>query len=119
MLPPAEVASARETAARLIARGTVFAWRVEGRPVSITGYQVTAPDGAGGRVNLVFTPPEERGKGYASACVAQLSQRLLDGGWAYCLIFADQANPVSNAIYRRLGYVEIAKLRMFAFAKPG
>ena len=32
----------------------------------------------GVRVNNVYTPPPLRGRGYASACVAHLSQELLD-----------------------------------------
>ncbi len=31
-----------------------------------------------GRINLAYTPPEYRRKGYATACVTALSQKLLD-----------------------------------------
>lgn len=55
-------------------------------------------------VNAVYTPPEERGRGYASACVAALSQHALDGGRDFCMLFTDATNATSNRIYERIGY---------------
>ena len=57
---------------------------------------------------------EERGHGYASAAVAEVSRRLLAAGHRVCL-FTDQANPTSNRIYQALGYepvVDMATLRI-------
>ena len=45
-----------------------------------------------------------RGRGFASAAVAELSRRLLADGRSWCLLFADVENPTSTALYRRLGY---------------
>ena len=75
----------------------------------------TTPAGDGGRINAVFTPEEERGRGYASVCAAALSRRLLDRGWRYCLIFADRGNPITTRIYQRLGYRKIAIFSRMAF----
>ena len=64
------------------------------------------------RVGPVYTPNEQRGRGYASAAVAEVSQRILAGGARACL-FTDQANPISNRIYEALGYrpvVDMANL---------
>jgi predicted GNAT family acetyltransferase len=36
------------------------------------------------RIGFVYTPPERRRRGYASALVAALSQRLLDEGHSHC-----------------------------------
>jgi hypothetical protein len=58
----------------------------------------------GARVGGVYTPPELRGRGYASSCVAVLSQRVLDSGRLFCFLYTDLANPTSNAIYLRIGY---------------
>lgn len=55
-------------------------------------------------IGPVYTPPQERGKGYASNCVAALSQHLLDSGWKTCSLFTDLSNPTSNSIYQKLGY---------------
>jgi predicted GNAT family acetyltransferase len=45
------------------------------------------PTPHGARIGLVYTPPKYRQKGYASACVATLSQRLLYQGYKYCFLF--------------------------------
>jgi predicted GNAT family acetyltransferase len=102
-----------------IARGEMHFWAVGGRPVASVAFVPTTPAGDAGRINAVFTLEEERGKGYASACVGALSQRLLDRGWRYCLIFADRANPTTTRIYPRLGYREIAAFATIGFAATG
>jgi ribosomal protein S18 acetylase RimI-like enzyme len=56
------------------------------------------------RVNYVYTPPERRGHGYASACVATLTQQLLDEGVPRCCLYTDLSNPTSNKIYQAIGY---------------
>jgi GNAT superfamily N-acetyltransferase len=81
--------------------GHLFVWDDDG-PVSMAAW--TGKTATGVRVNFVYTPPELRGRGYASASVAALSQRLLDQGNAYCCLYTDLANATSNAIYRRIGY---------------
>lgn len=58
----------------------------------------------GTRVGYVYTPPERRRRGYASALVARLSQKVLDDGFEFCVLYTDLANPTSNAIYARIGY---------------
>ena len=55
------------------------------------------------RIGPVYTPPEQRRKGYAGAAVAQVSQLFLDAGARVCL-YTDQANPTSNGIYQAIGY---------------
>jgi predicted GNAT family acetyltransferase len=56
------------------------------------------------RIGLAYTPPRYRGRGYASALVAGLTQRLLDEGLVFCCINADVANPTTNKIYPAIGY---------------
>ena len=68
-------------------------------------------------VNLVYTPPELRGRGYASACVAALSQQLLDAGWEFCTLYTDLANPTSNSIYQRIGYRPVCDSNEYHFAQ--
>jgi predicted GNAT family acetyltransferase len=68
------------------------------------------------RVGPVYTPPAERGRGWASNAVAEVSHRIQAEGARVCL-FTDQANPTSNKIYAALGYrpvVEMANLVIVA-----
>lgn len=67
-------------------------------------------------VGLVYTPPEYRGMGYASNCVAALSQHMLDRGWQSCNLFTDLANPISNSIYQKMGYQAVCDYDAYHFA---
>ena len=77
-------------------------WEDEGRPVSVTGFGSPTPTGI--RIGPVYTPPELRGRGYASALVAEVSQAHLDAGRRFCFLYTNLANPTSNKIYVDLGY---------------
>ncbi len=85
--------------------GTLVLWD-DGGVVSMAGSSRSSERGA--TISLAFTPPEFRGRGYASACVAGLSQMLLDRGNVFCTLFTDLSNPTSNKIYRRIGYRPVA-----------
>jgi predicted GNAT family acetyltransferase len=100
-------------AARQINQGRLFLWQDGGAPVSLAGCHDIPPKGV--RIGPVYTPPEARGKGYASACVGGLARRLLDDGKTWCGIFADLANPASNRIYQRLGFKEACRYREYTF----
>jgi hypothetical protein len=92
---------ARETARTRIQDGDIFLWEIR-QPVSMAAK--ARPTRHGVTVNEVYTPPEYRGKGYASSCVASLSQYLLNSGWKFCTLFTDMSNPTSNSIYQKIGY---------------
>ncbi|MFN8188399.1 MAG: GNAT family N-acetyltransferase [Gaiellales bacterium] len=88
-------------------------WEDGGRAVSVAGCHGKTPHGA--RIGPVYTPPSLRGSGYASALTAVLTQTLLDGGCRFCFLFTDLANPTSNRIYRRLGYLPVTDLAEHRF----
>lgn len=88
-------------------------WWDEGRPVSFAGYTGPTPNGI--RVGPVYTPPELRGRGYASACVAALTQELLDSGRKFTFLFTDLSNPTSNHIYQVIGYKPVADVDEYRF----
>ncbi|MBN2471919.1 MAG: GNAT family N-acetyltransferase [Anaerolineae bacterium] len=93
---------AEDLARRRLRDASVYLWEAGGEIVSMAAK--ARPTRNGITVNLVYTPPELRGRGYATACVAALSQALLDSGRAFCTLFTDLANPTSNHIYQRIGY---------------
>jgi uncharacterized protein len=94
-------------------RQTVFLWEADGRPVSSA--HTTRPTRHGISIGPVYTPPGERGKGYASNLMADLSQRMLDGGKRFCALFTDVDNPTSNKIYECIGYRGIATSEYLGF----
>lgn len=97
-----------ESVRRRIEAGACWLWcDPEGRPVHLTA--AGPPSFGVARVGPVYTPPTERGRGYAAAAVAAVSRRLLEEGARVCL-FTDQANPTSNALYARLGYEPVVDM---------
>ncbi|MCL2522171.1 MAG: GNAT family N-acetyltransferase [Erysipelotrichales bacterium] len=68
-------------------------------------------------IGMVYTPPYFRGKGYATACVAAVSQFALDRGFKKCVLYTDLANPTSNNIYMRIGYKPICDSTEIKFSK--
>lgn len=90
-----------------------FVWEIEGELVSLAGYAGPTPNSF--RIGPVYTPPELRGKGYASALVAQLSQYILDQGCSFVTLFTDLSNPTSNHIYQTIGYQAVTDVNMYRF----
>lgn len=96
---------------RHLKNDSLFVWQ-DDAIVSMAVYGGTTPNGI--RINAVYTPPEYRGKGYATACVAKISQQLLER-YKYCFLFTNLANPVSNHIYRKIGYLPIGEIGNYSF----
>lgn len=93
-------------------RQSIYLWE-DGIPVSWASGSQSLP--AAGRIGPVYTPPQYRRKGYATACVAALSQKLLDQGCHRCFLFTDLANSTSNHIYREIGYRPICDWHDYSF----
>lgn len=103
--------------------GTRFAekrytfWEIpDGTPVSMAGM---TPMVAGQvRVDPVYTPADLRGCGYAAAVTVEVSRAALAGGATDVVLFTNAANPTSNALYQRIGYVPIADWTTYDFSPP-
>lgn len=98
--------------ALLLDSGSVFLWE-DGKPVSMV--RKTRPTERGMSVGGVYTPPELRGKGYATSCVAELSRNILQSGKKFCTLYTDLANPTSNSIYMKIGYKPVCDSVEYVF----
>ncbi|MFJ6247804.1 MULTISPECIES: GNAT family N-acetyltransferase [unclassified Streptomyces] len=90
-----------------ISDGRLFLWEDGGRPVSMACFSPVTEGQS--RVHLVYTPPAARGRGYAAGATTAVGRAARDAGAAQVLLFADVANPTSNALYLRLGYRPVAE----------
>ena len=97
-----------------VQRGAYYVWWLDGVPRAMVGVAARTPNGA--RIGPVYTPPSERGRGFASVAVAQVSQLQLDDGCAFCFLYTDLANPTSNSIYQRVGYEPVCDVLDCGFA---
>jgi GNAT superfamily N-acetyltransferase len=96
----------RDVVARRLGASHVGLWAdAEGIPMSMAA--TTRRSARGSTIAWVYTPPELRSRGYATACVAELSRRELAAGRSFCTLYTDQSNPTSNKIYQRIGYLPV------------
>lgn len=106
------VSEAQERVQVRMEQGSLYVWE-DGEPVSLAAS--SRPTLNGIAIGPVYTPPQFRGKGYASSCVAQLSQLLLDQGRSFITLFTDLANPTSNSIYQKIGYRPVCDYTVYRF----
>jgi predicted GNAT family acetyltransferase len=106
---PAEAQSIAETK---IANRSMYLWD-DNQPVTMVGHGRATPRSS--TISLVYTPPAFRRRGYAMACVAELSQQQLDDGKAFCVLFTDLANATSNSIYQQIGYRPVCDFNAYDF----
>jgi hypothetical protein len=94
-----------------LAAGHLWIWE-DGAPVSmaVTRQQVEKVV----RVVGVFTPAESRKRGYAGACVSDLSKQIRESG-CRPILYTDLGNPTSNSVYRRIGYRAVAEALRYRF----
>lgn len=90
----------------LIRKGSLMGWDIDGEIVSMAN--TSRPTKRNINVNFVYTPINHRKKGYASDCVAALSQMMLDQGYQTTSLYTDLSNPTSNKIYQEIGYELVA-----------
>lgn len=105
---------ARRATERGIEGGHIYVWDDDG-PVSMA--MKTRPTGKRISVSAVYTPPELRGRGYATACVGELSRLLLESGRAYCTLFVDVSNTAAERVYQKIGYEPTCEFEEYAFVQ--
>ncbi|MBW2173835.1 MAG: GNAT family N-acetyltransferase [Deltaproteobacteria bacterium] len=98
----------------MIENGDLYFWE-DPLPVSMAGF--TRPTKNGVSVSGVYTPPEFRKQGYASALVASLSGLALENGKDFCTLYTDLSNPTSNNVYQKIGYNVVADVMDVNFVK--
>ncbi|MCY3722909.1 MAG: GNAT family N-acetyltransferase [Candidatus Poribacteria bacterium] len=101
---PVDLESAKSHAERSIKEQELYVWD-NGAPVCIA--REARPTRNGTTINTVYTPPEHRNKGYATACVWSLTQRMLTDRYSFCSLYTDLSNPTSNSIYTKIGYAPV------------
>ena len=92
--------------------GRVLFW-CDPEPVALA--LVSVPSGGVTRVGYVYTPPGKRGRGYASAVTATISELQRARG-LHCMLYTDLANPTSNGIYAAIGYRRLGETVELAFS---
>jgi predicted GNAT family acetyltransferase len=113
-LPRAEQLTPEQALAKaksLIKEKRLAVWVVDGKPVAQATCSGTDDIE---RIGSVYTPEENRCKGYATALVAHLSKFKLDEeGKRLCCLYTDARNTKSNSIYRKVGYEFVGRSSLY------
>lgn len=96
-----------------LSHGGLTLWEADGVPVAMAGR--TRPAAGIVRVGPVYTPAEQRRRGYGGAVTVAVTQAALDDGADAVVLFTDLANPASNALYPRLGYRPVTDRLVLTF----
>ncbi|MGH2718220.1 MAG: GNAT family N-acetyltransferase [Actinomycetota bacterium] len=110
--------AARRAAEELVAqeRRSLWVWEDGDPPRTVSMAATVSATGQGARIFAVYTPPSHRRHGYASACVATVSQQVLDAGRRYVALFYDRSNLTAAHIYHELGFTRLASFDDYRFS---
>jgi predicted GNAT family acetyltransferase len=97
-----------------IEKGLIYLWEDTGKPVSMAAKG--RPTERGMTVTMVYTPPELRRNGYATACVARVCREILNSGSDFCTLYTDLSNPTSNSIYMKIGFKPVCDSVQYTFS---
>lgn len=67
------------------------------------------------RIHALDTPPQYRGHGYGSAVTAAAASWAQQSCAKHVVLSTDLANPISNAIYPRIGFRPVHDAAEIAF----
>jgi predicted GNAT family acetyltransferase len=113
-----EIGERRGDLAPLVARrlgaGRLWLWEHD-RPAAMAA--VSDPVEGVARIGPVYTPPDQRGRGYGSALVGAVSATVRAPG-TRCILYTDLGNPTANSVYRRLGYRAVTEALRYRFDQP-
>lgn len=87
----------------------------DGAPVSIACYKLPTPNGI--RISSVYTPPEQRRRGFAAAVTAATTQLMFDRGHAFACLYTDASNATANHVYESIGYQFVADSMQYRFTE--
>lgn len=103
-----------DEAVKLVDSENFYVWRNKaGKIVCMVNYDVV---GKQAKINHVYTPPEERRRGYAENLVYEVTKKILEDGLVP-LLYTDYNYVASNKTYKNVGYVDTGVLINFTCSK--
>jgi RimJ/RimL family protein N-acetyltransferase len=87
-------------------------WLVDEEPVAMAG--IARRSRTTGSVSGVYTPPAQRGRGYAGSVTAAVAERIFGEGKTAACLYTDLRNPASNRCYAKIGFKPVCDAWHFA-----
>ena len=89
----------------MMGRRDLFVWEASGEVVAMGGFGRETPNGL--VVNMVYTPRNRRGRGYAGALTSGLVCEANARGKRFCCLYSDFSSSVRENLYERIGFQRI------------
>lgn len=96
-----------------LAEGTRFVLLRDGVPVATSAFNARLPDAV--QIGGVYTPPTERGKGFARGVVAYSLGLARERGVERAVLFTGDRNAPAIQAYRALGFQRVGDFRLAFF----
>jgi len=87
---------------RAVGEGRYLIWTVDDVPVAMAA--IARRLRRTGAVSSVYTPPRQRGRGYAGSVTAAVADKLFAEGKTTVCLYTDLRNPMSNRCYAKIGF---------------
>ena len=99
---PHEPSPMRENIEKAVASGRFLFWTVNDRPVSVAA--ISRRLRRVGGIAPVYTPPDQRGRGYAGSVTAAVVEKIFGEGKEAACLYTDLRNRGSNRCYAKVGF---------------
>jgi RimJ/RimL family protein N-acetyltransferase len=100
---PHDPMPSREDAEKAASSGRYLLWALDGDPVAMAAIARRTRHTAA--ISSVYTPPAQRGRGYAGSVTAAVADRIFAEGKSAACLYTDLRNPFSNRCYAKIGFV--------------
>nr|WP_205863723.1 GNAT family N-acetyltransferase [Planosporangium mesophilum] len=84
----------------------LIAW-IDGAPAGCGGWRTLAEDEAAAEIKRMYTVPEWRGRGVASAVLRAIESSAREAGKTRAVLETGDRQPEAIALYRKLGYERV------------
>jgi RimJ/RimL family protein N-acetyltransferase len=99
---PDDPVSSRAELEKIAGEGRHMFWVVDNEPVSMAG--IVRRTRSTAAIAAVYTPPAQRGRGYAGSVTAAVAERVFAEGRSAACLYTDLRNPASNRCYAKIGF---------------
>ena len=97
---------------RKLKNGDLYVWENQGPRTILT---ISGRIGKGVRVSAVYTPPQHRGNGFASAALQEICRRMKSDGFSYVTLSV-LINDPAERVYQKLGFHSIGQRAAITFS---
>ena len=113
---PDDPVSSRAELEKVAGEGRHMFWVVDDEPVSMAG--IVRRTRSTAAIAAVYTPPAQRGRGFAGSVTAAVAERVFGEGKTAACLYTDLRNPASNRCYAKIGFKPVCDAWVYRRLAP-